>query len=90
MISQRKYDALVAENQELKSKLETILGARLPGRATMIKAAINKIKADAIREAIRANKKKGYTDDFYGAVTTYDKVEYDDLLNYARRLESEE
>lgn len=85
MITQRKYDALVAENQELKSKLETILGARLPGRATTIKAGINKIKADAITQAVvDVNVTPAMGSDVMGTVRVTD------LLEYASKLENGE
>lgn len=67
---------LEADNKALRNELEAL------------KASQNKIKADTIREAVESNRTIGYVEDYFGTITNNEKIEINDLIEYANKLEA--
>jgi hypothetical protein len=62
----------------------------LIGQIRGLKASLPKIKADAVRDAVKATESRTYTEDHFGMVGYHNEILSQDILTYANKLEDEE
>jgi len=92
MITEKGWQAMGAKIRELQAENEELKKlARFRKQLNDdLELEINKIKANAIREAVKETEQWAYTEDFCGDIIKYETVDMGAILEYANKLEDKQ